>query len=292
MPGTGTLLVVASPIGNMEDLSPRARLALEEADLVVAEDTRRTGRLLEAHGIDRPLTSCHKFNESSRLDPLLEALGEGRTLALISDGGTPTVSDPGRRLVAAALDAGARVAAVPGPSAVTAALSISGFPADRFLFWGFLSSKGGERRRQLAQLAGFGGTIVLFEAPHRLLECLEQLELLSTGREIALCREMTKRFEEVLRGTVPEVRARLAERDAVRGECVVVIGPAPDADPDQPLPAPLAEDAVFEADRAAADAYARALEAEDDDPRRALKRAARELGLSRAELKRRLDRTR
>jgi 16S rRNA (cytidine1402-2'-O)-methyltransferase len=189
----GTLLVVATPIGNLEDLSPRGRRAFEEADLIVAEDTRRTGRLLEAHGLDRPLTSCHKFSEASRLEPLLEALSEGRTLALVTDGGTPAVSDPGRRLVAAALEAGARVVAVAGPSAVTAALSISGFPADRFLFAGFLPSKTTERRKEAAQLAAFAGTIVLFEAPHRLLDCLADLELVLGERPAALCREMTKR---------------------------------------------------------------------------------------------------
>lgn len=290
--GQGELLVVATPIGNLEDLSPRAREVLREADLIVAEDTRRTGRLLQAHEIDRPMTSCHKFNESSRLDPLLGALAEGRRLALVSDGGTPGVSDPGRRLVAAALEAGASVAAVPGPSAVTAALSISGFPADRFLFWGFLPSKAGERRRQASQLAAFGGTVVLFEAPHRLLESLDDLALVLGEREVSLCREMTKRFEEVLRGPVHQVRARLGEREAILGECVLVLGPAPDADPEQPLAGCPAEQPVSEADRAAAEAYARALQAEDHDTRRALKRAARELGLSRAELKRRLDRAR
>jgi 16S rRNA (cytidine1402-2'-O)-methyltransferase len=287
--GTGTLLVVATPIGNLEDLSPRGRQALEQADLVVAEDTRRTGRLLEAHGLERPLTSCHKFSEASRLDPLLDALAAGRTLALVTDGGTPAVSDPGRRLVDAALEAGARVVAVPGPSAVTAALSISGFPADRFLFSGFLPAKTTERRKEAGALARFPGTIVLFEAPHRLLDCLEDLELSMQDRPAALCREMTKRFEEVLRGPLPLLRSQLAKRDTIRGECVLVIGPDSRAGVKG---APGNEEAVSEEDRAAAEAFDRALEREDGDPRRALRRAARELGLPRAELKRRLDRTR
>jgi 16S rRNA (cytidine1402-2'-O)-methyltransferase len=287
----GTLLVVATPIGNLEDLSPRGRRALEEADLIVAEDTRRTGRLLEAHGLDRPLTSCHKFSEASRLEPLLEALSEGRTLALVTDGGTPAVSDPGRRLVAAALKAGARVVAVAGPSAVTAALSISGFPADRFLFAGFLPSKTTERRKEAAQLAAFAGTIVLFEAPHRLLDCLADLELVLGERPAALCREMTKRFEEVVRGPLPHLRQELAAREEIRGECVLVIGPDPSAG-ERPLLTGTTGQAVSEEDRAAAEAYERALEHEDGDARRALKRAARELGLPRAEVKRRVDRSR
>lgn len=290
--GSGTLHVVATPIGNLEDLSPRARRVLETADLVVAEDTRRTGRLLEACGISGKLTSCHRFNEAAGLESLLVRLREGQSLALVSDGGTPAVSDPGRRLVEAALDAGVQVVGIAGPSAVTTALSIAGFPCDRFLFAGFLPSRAGDRRKEIARLATQPETIVLFEAPHRLVECVDDLARACVERPVALCREMTKLHEEVVRTTLGGLLEVLRSRESVKGECVLVLGPlAPDAGA-APAPGPDAAESLPPEIREAVSAYARALPLEDDDPRRAMRRVARELGLSRSEVKRRLDQAR
>ncbi len=274
----GTLAVVATPIGNLADVTERALDALRNADLVLAEDTRVSRKLLARHGIDRRLVSLHRFNEAARLESLVERLARGETLALVSDGGTPALSDPGARLVAAAHAAGARVVPLPGPSAISAALSVAGLPADRFHFEGFLPSRPSARRRRLAELADHSDTLAIFEAPHRLLASLADMIAAFGDRDATLCRELTKRYEEVRAGTLESLRDSLAERDTVRGEIVLVVRGRE--------PAAAARVAGVETSLAAR--LVAALEHEEGDRGRALRRLARELGIARSELKRRL----
>ncbi len=223
----GALYVVATPIGNPEDLSPRARRVLAEADLIACEDTRRTARLLAAHSIGTPALSYFEHNERRRTPELIERMRAGATIALVSDAGTPAISDPGFRLVRAALDAGIRVAAVPGPSAAIAALSISGLPTDRFVFEGFLPQRSSARRAALEALAREMRTIVLYESPRRLAATLaEMAAVFGADRPAALAREITKTFEETIRGTLGELRDRFATEEA-RGEITIVVGGAP-----------------------------------------------------------------
>jgi 16S rRNA (cytidine1402-2'-O)-methyltransferase len=280
VPSRGRLLVVATPLGNLGDLSPRAARALGEADLVAAEDTRRTLPLLTHLGLSKPMVSSHKFNEASGLAGLLNTLAEGKTIALVTDGGTPAISDPGHRLVAAAHAAGHAVVAIAGPSAVAAALSVAGFPADRFRFAGFLPAAASARRRALAALAAEPETLVFYEAPHRVLKALDAMIEALGDREAALCRELTKLHEEVLRAPLSAIRAALAGRDAIRGEIVLVVAGGGSERGG-------AERAGTEAGPYGA-LFAMARELEDGDPRRAVRRLARELGLSRAEVKARL----
>lgn len=221
----GRLYVVATPIGNLEDFSPRAARVLAEVDLVLAEDTRHSGRLLKHFGIATPLRSCHDYNERARVEGLLARLREGASLALVSDAGTPLVSDPGFHLVRAARQAGIEVCAVPGPSAVTAALSICGLPTDRFVFEGFLPARPAARAERLRELGAETRTLVLFESPHRIVEALGALaEAFGPEREAVLVREATKLHEETLGGSLGELRERLAA-DPVRccGEMVLVV---------------------------------------------------------------------
>ena len=223
----GALYVVATPIGNPEDLSPRARRVLAEADLIACEDTRRTARLLAAHSIGTPALSYFEHNERRRTPELIKRMRAGATIALVSDAGTPAISDPGFRLVRAALDAGIRVAAVPGPSAAIAALSISGLPTDRFVFEGFLPQRSSARRAALEALAREMRTIVLYESPRRLAATLaEMAAVFGADRPAALAREITKTFEETIRGTLGELRDRFATEEA-RGEITIVVGGAP-----------------------------------------------------------------
>lgn len=219
--------MVATPIGHLADASPRLKRALEEADLVLAEDTRRTRALLSHLGLSRPLLSLHAHNEARRLDGLLARLKAGQTLALVSDAGTPLVSDPGMLLVAAALRSGIRVSPVPGPSAVTAALSVSGFPADRFRFEGFLPSAAPARRRRFAALARATETIVFYEAPHRLLATLaDASEAFGAAREAVLAHELTKLHETVIRAPLGvHVEQLLQADEPPRGEYVLIVSP-------------------------------------------------------------------
>ncbi|GAB4223066.1 MAG: hypothetical protein Kow0062_22320 [Acidobacteriota bacterium] len=280
--GAGVLWVVATPIGNLDDLAPRAVEVLREADLVLAEDTRRTRGLLARCGIDRPLVSHHRFNEAAGVSGLIERLLAGETIALVSDGGTPLVSDPGRRLVEAAHAAGIRVSPVPGPSAVTAALSVAGLPAERFVFAGFLPPRRAARRRALEELATVPMTLVFLEAPHRLAASLADMaRVLGGDRAAVLCRELTKLHEEVVRAPLGELAGRLASRDRIRGEIVLVVGGAA---PGTARPA-----GPDRAERTLLEAWREALAAEQGDARRALRRLARALGRPRAEIKRRLD---
>ncbi|HVP14721.1 MAG TPA: 16S rRNA (cytidine(1402)-2'-O)-methyltransferase [Terriglobales bacterium] len=219
----GTLYLVATPIGNLEDITHRAVRILSGADLVAAEDTRRTRRLLEHYGVSVPVTSLFEHNERSKIPALLRALGEGRSIALVTDAGSPGIADPGFPVVRAALAAGLRVEAVPGPSAAIAALQVSGLPTDAFTFVGFLPVKAGARRKRLEELHERRETVVAFESPHRIAACLADLEAIWGERPIALARELTKTFEEVLRGTAREVRAALTP-ERRRGEIVLVLG--------------------------------------------------------------------
>jgi len=218
----GVLHVVATPIGNLGDLSDRARETLAAADLVVAEDTRRTGRLLQAMGIRASMRSMFEANERERAPEIVRALLDGRTVALVSDGGMPLVSDPGYRLVTACIEAGIEIRVVPGPSAVLAALVVSGLPTDRFVFEGFLPRAAGERRARLAALAHDPRTLVFFESPRRVPGMLRDLLTTMGDRRVALCRELTKLHEEVVRGPASTVLEALGD-DPLRGEVVVVV---------------------------------------------------------------------
>jgi 16S rRNA (cytidine1402-2'-O)-methyltransferase len=222
----GRLLVVATPIGNLEDLTPRALAALNEASLVLCEDTRRTGNLFARHGVTTPRVSCHEHNEFRRIPEVLERLAAGETLALVSDAGTPAVSDPGRLIAAAAAEAGFRVEPVVGPSAVAAVLSISGFPAIPFSFLGFPPSRHGERARWYARFAPRDETRVLFESPFRVVASLEEMARAWGDPKVCLGREMTKLHEEVLRGTASSVASLLAKRPGIKGEIAVAAAPS------------------------------------------------------------------
>ncbi len=223
----GRLLLVATPIGNLADLSPRAEAALREADLVACEDTRRSGRLLHHLGISKPLLSLHEHNERARLPRLLAALADEQTVAVVSDAGTPLLSDPGFVLAREAIAAGHRVVAVPGPSALLAALVVSGLPPHPFTFAGFPPPKSGRRRSFYRGLAGLGHTVVLFESPHRLRASLEDaVAEFGANRPAILARELTKLHEEVVRGTLAELVEEMARRERLLGEFVLVVAGA------------------------------------------------------------------
>jgi 16S rRNA (cytidine1402-2'-O)-methyltransferase len=220
----GTLYVVATPIGNLEDLSPRAERILSEASLIAAEDTRVTRRLLAQRGLGKqPMLSFHDHNEAQRTGEILRKLQDGRDVALVSDAGTPLISDPGFRLVRAAAEAGIRVVAVPGPCAVVAALSLSGLPTDRFLVLGFFPRRSAKRRAALQEIRRERSTLVFFEAPHRVLETLADVEGVLGDRQLVLARNLTKEHEQVLRGRVSQVRAILAAQEFVAGELTLVV---------------------------------------------------------------------
>lgn len=222
----GTLYVVATPIGNLEDITLRALRVLREADLVACEDTRRTARLLAAHGIGARTTSFFEHNERWKGGRLLDELRAGRSVALVSDAGTPGISDPGYRLVRDAREAGIPVVPVPGASAAIAALSVSGLPTDRFLFVGFLPSRSGARRRAIESLRTRPETLVLYESPLRLKDTLADLAELLGERKAFLCREATKLHEEYLRTTLSDLARAVAARPSVKGEVVLVIAAA------------------------------------------------------------------
>ncbi len=225
-PISGTLYVVATPIGNLEDMTLRAVRVLREVSLVACEDTRRTAVLLRAHDIHTPTTSFFEHNERWKGDRILEALRGGKSVALVSDAGTPGISDPGYRLVREARRAGLSVIPVPGPSAAVAAVSVSGLPTDRFLFVGFLPGRQGERRRALAALTAAKETLVVYEAPTRVCETLIDMQDAWGDREAFLCREATKVHEEYVAAPLSILAARLAARESVRGEIVLVIAGA------------------------------------------------------------------
>ena len=232
-PSGGTLFIVATPIGNLEDLSARAQRTLAEVAAVCAEDTRHTRRLLGHYGIDAELVALHEHNEQALAVRLVQRLQAGESLALVSDAGTPLVSDPGFRLVAAARAAGIRVSPVPGPSALIAALSVAGLPSDRFAFEGFLPAKAAARRERLQKLAGESRTLLFYESSHRIADTLEDMVVaFGAERRAVLARELTKLFETVLDGSLEALRDRVqADADQRKGEFVLVVeGAGDDAD--------------------------------------------------------------
>jgi len=223
---TGRLYLVATPIGNLEDVTHRAVRILREVDLIACEDTRHTRKLLDHYGISKPVISYHEHNEAARAAELAAKMLGGASVALVSDAGMPLVSDPGYRVVASAIAAGIPVVPVPGPSAVVAALAASGLATDSFYFGGFLPAKSGQRTRALEDLRDHPHTLIFYEAPHRILEALEDVERVLGPRQVVIARELTKVHEEFLRGPVAEVRATLASRPLVKGEITLLIGKA------------------------------------------------------------------
>ncbi|HUB32470.1 MAG TPA: 16S rRNA (cytidine(1402)-2'-O)-methyltransferase [Bryobacteraceae bacterium] len=229
---SGRLYIVATPIGNLEDITYRAVRVLGEADLIACEDTRQTRKLLDHYGIQKPAISYHEHNELERAPELAARMLAGATIALVSDAGMPLVSDPGYRLVRAALENGIEVVPLPGPSAILAALAASGLPTDAFHFAGFLPSKTAQRLKLLESLHDEAATLVFFEAPHRIDEALEAIAQALGNRPVVVARELTKVHEEFLRGTAAEIRAALAAREAVKGEITILVGKAMGPEPD------------------------------------------------------------
>jgi 16S rRNA (cytidine1402-2'-O)-methyltransferase len=221
-PARGVLYVVSTPIGNLEDITLRALRILKEVDLIAAEDTRRTGLLLKHFGIQAPLTSYFQGNESKKKELILSKLDQGDRIALVSDAGTPGISDPGFRLIRTAIENGIPIVPIPGPSAAITALSIAGLPTDGFLFKGFLPHKSKKRRDLLKQLEEVKETLVFYESPHRLSQTLTDIGDILGDREIALTRELTKVYEEVLRGRISEILDQISQR-RLKGEITLVI---------------------------------------------------------------------
>jgi 16S rRNA (cytidine1402-2'-O)-methyltransferase len=269
----GTLYVVATPLGNLEDVTLRGLRVLREVRLIACEDTRRTAGLLKAHGISTPTTSYFEHNERWKGARVLDVIRQGGDVALVSDAGTPGISDPGYRLVREARAAGLPVVPIPGPSAAVAALSVSGLPTDRFLFVGFLPPRSGARRRALEELVSARETLVFYESPVRVLACLEDMRQTLGDRPAFLCREATKLHEEYFPGTLSELRSHLAERNQIKGEIVLVVAGATEA---TPATAETAEEL-----------FAR-LTTEGRTRREAVKEVARTLGLPAREVYRRV----
>lgn len=244
MPAAGILYVVATPIGNLEDVTLRALRILGEVDLIAAEDTRRTAQLLARHGIRRPLASYHDAVERQRAPAIVEKLCAGASVALVSDAGTPGIADPGYHLVRGALAAGVRVVPIPGPSAVAALVSVAGLPADRFVFEGFLPTRPGPRGQRLVALAREPRALVFYEAARRLAAFLAAAEAALGDREAVIARELTKLHEEFLRGRLSALRARIDAGEASRGEVAILVAGAGDAAPAAPPDAPSLDDAI------------------------------------------------
>ena len=215
----GTLFVVATPIGNLEDITGRALRVLREASIIAAEDTRRTAHLLARYAISTPTTSLHEHNEAQKSAALVARLEHGESIALVSDAGTPTISDPGRRLIKAVIEAGIRVESIPGPNAAIAALAVSGLPSESFSFLGFPPARSKARSEWFARARAIGGTIVFFEAPHRIRETLDQFRKEIGDCQVVVCRELTKMHEELVRGPISDVLTRI---DPPIGEFTVV----------------------------------------------------------------------
>jgi 16S rRNA (cytidine1402-2'-O)-methyltransferase len=271
----GRLYVVSTPIGNLEDITYRAVRVLKEVDWIACEDTRTTGHLLQHYGIGTRTVSYHEHNEAERAAELFSRLQAGDQGALVSDAGTPLLSDPGFRIVRGAAQAGIKVEALPGASAILAGLVVSGLPTDQFHFAGFLPPKQGQRVRLLESLAGEQATLVFYEAPHRILEALADIVSVMGRREIAVARELTKLHEETLRGTAAEILAKLGARDSVRGEFVVMISKATEPEPDN-TPIDTAIEALIGAGIARMDA---------------IKTVAKQRGMSKRDVYRRVSRS-
>jgi 16S rRNA (cytidine1402-2'-O)-methyltransferase len=264
----GVLYLVATPIGNLEDITYRAVRILGEADLIACEDTRQTRKLLDHYGIQKPTVSYHDHNEAERSEELAARMCGGASIALVTDAGMPLVSDPGYRLVRAAIESGVPVVPIPGASAALTALAASGLPTDAFHFAGFLPHKPGQRVKALEAIADEPATVIFYEAPHRILEALEAVEQVLGARPIVVARELTKLHEEFLRGAAADIRAELAARDSVKGEFTLLIGKALEPEPDD-TPVPDAVEALVR----------------DGTPRmEAIKQVARRRGLSKREV--------
>lgn len=270
----GTIYLVATPIGNLEDITLRALRTLREVDLVACEDTRRTGLLLRRFEIDKPLLSYREHNEAARAAELIRRAQDGASIAVVSDAGMPGIADPGFRVARAAVEAGVRVATIPGANAATAALTASGLPTDRFRFEGFLPPREAKRRAALELLRAETATVVLYEAPHRIAATLRDIAAVLGARPLVLARELTKLHEEYLRGTAEQIAAELAKRPAVKGEIVLLIGADETAATDGLAPL---ETRVEE------------LLGEGFDRMEAIKRAARERGLRKRDAYRMLE---
>lgn len=281
---TGTLYIVATPIGNLEDVTQRALRVLGEVDLVACEDTRRTRVLLNHFGIKAKTTSYHEHNERARAEELCELMTSGKNVALVSDAGTPLVSDPGFRIVQAAIEANIPVVPIPGATAFVAALAASGLPADQFFFAGFLPPRANARRKKLEELRTFTATLVFYEAPHRISATLKAALEVFGNRRAVVARELTKIHEELARGSLDVLGQRFAEAGRARGEMVLIIeGLTDEAVPSVPDQAVAGQSSYRDlAERV------NELESGGLNPKDALKRAARELGLKRAEAYRRL----
>jgi len=264
----GILYLVATPIGNLEDITLRAlRVLREEVAVIACEDTRQTQKLLHHFEIRKPLLACHEHNENARAQEIVEMLERGESVALVSDAGTPLISDPGYRVVSAAVAAGANIVPIPGPSAALAALAASGLPTNEFRFIGFLPPKQTARRKTLAALAAETATLIAYESPHRILESLADITAELGSRAIVLARELTKIHEEFLRGSAAEVHALLSARDSIKGEITLVIG--------QAVAEPSHADPLIELAQ---------LEAQGMERMAAIKMAAKRLGLPKREV--------
>ena len=273
----GTLYVVSTPIGNLEDITHRAIRVLGEVDLIACEDTRHTHKLLQHYGISTKTTSYHEHNEQERTGELIDLLLRGTNLAVVSDAGTPGISDPGFRLIRLAVAKEVQVVPVPGPSALITALVISGLPTDEFFFGGFLPARSGARQARLNELRSVPGTLLFYEAPHRLAATLKDAYEILGEREAVVARELTKLHEEIGRGRLSELAARFSSAETARGEIVLIV--------DRNI---IESETIAAASRTTMVALVDRLESEGLDHRAALKKAARELGLSRAEAYRRL----
>ncbi len=271
----GTLYLVATPIGNLEDISRRALRVLSEVDLIACEDTRHTKKLLDHFGIRTKTISYHEHNERERASELIERLEAGANVAVVTDAGTPGISDPGFRLVQLAPEAGVRVVPIPGPNALTAALAGSGLPTDEFLFAGFLPARGGERRSVYESLRSIPATLIFYEAPHRIAASLRDAHDILGERQAVVARELTKLHEEFVRGTLSELAKHFSGPNAARGEMVLLI--------DRERNESVGTEKAIEVS-----ALVEKFAAQGLDQRAALKKAARELGLPRAEAYRRL----
>jgi 16S rRNA (cytidine1402-2'-O)-methyltransferase len=219
------LYIVGTPIGNLGDMTARGIETLEAANLIIAEDTRQTRKLLTHFSINTHCISCHKFNEAQRSGEILDRIRNGEVIAMVTDSGMPCISDPGSRIVTACREAGLLVTSAPGPTAVTTALALSGFGGHGFLFAGFPARKSGARRRLLEQCADVPVPVILYESPYRLLKLLDEIEeVLGDNRQVFVGRELTKKFEELLTGTAPQIRQKFDGRN-VKGECVLIVAP-------------------------------------------------------------------
>ncbi len=270
---SGTLYVVATPIGNLEDITLRALRVLREVDRIACEDTRQTRKLLDRHGISKPLVSYHEHNEQARAEELLRELEAGKNIALVSDAGTPLIADPGYRLVEQARARGITVSPIPGPSALVSALSASGLPTDSFFFGGFLPAKKTQRRKALEAVKDFPATLVFYEAPHRIIDALEDIAEVLGPRPVSLARELTKIHEEFIAGQAAEVREGLSKRPSIKGEITLMIAKSDGAEA-AALPMEAAFDQLIAAGVSRMDA---------------MKRVARERGLSKRQVYQKLN---